>query len=203
MFSEANLERAPLDRSILKDANSSSAKLALAGLREVDADSAMFNDADLLDAILLAANLREAQLENANLSDTDLRGADCSRARFQRREFVRCRLTKAGRPVIERATSCERDGWEAGIRTPITWSRERCTDFGPLLFVRFYYGLRLTCFAALRSVSLRFRAICLIESHPYDLLLAPRSHESTTSSLRDSRRQLRNQLAAVIEPFHR
>ena len=55
-------------------------------------------------------------------------------------------------------------GWEAGIRTPITWSRERCTDSVPLRFVLFSSGFHLTCFRPLRSVSVRFRAkfsLCL------------------------------------------
>jgi len=35
-------------------------------------------------------------------------------------------------------------GWEAGIRTPMTWSRERCTRSLPLPFVRFHAVLFVT-----------------------------------------------------------
>ena len=56
-------------------------------------------------------------------------------------------------------------GWEAGIRTPITWSRERCTDSRPVTSVRFLSGFHLACFSLLRSVSLRSRANCLFVSH--------------------------------------
>ena len=56
-------------------------------------------------------------------------------------------------------------GWEAGIRTPITWSRERCTDSVALPSVRFLSGFHLACFRLLRSVSVRSRAECLFVSH--------------------------------------
>ena len=57
-------------------------------------------------------------------------------------------------------------GWEAGIRTPITWSRERCTDSVPLRSVLFSSGFHLACFRRLRSVSMRSRAKCLFVSQP-------------------------------------
>lgn len=57
-------------------------------------------------------------------------------------------------------------GWEAGIRTPIMWSKERCTGFCGLPFARFCYGFLDRPFGLLRSVSRRSCAICLFVSHP-------------------------------------
>ena len=59
------------------------------------------------------------------------------------------------------------DGWEAGIRTPITWSREPCTGIRVRSFRAVSVGvLTSRRFRPLRSVSVRSRAICLIVSHP-------------------------------------
>ena len=56
-------------------------------------------------------------------------------------------------------------GWEAGIRTPIPWSRERFTLFRyasiRVVFRRFS---RRRC-GPFHSVSVRSRAVCLIVSH--------------------------------------
>ena len=73
-------------------------------------------------------------------------------------------------------------GWEAGIRTPITWSRERFTGFGPLLSVRFSSGSYLTCFSLRRFVSVRSRAKCLIVSHPS--IAVPLTDRRKTSAAR-------------------
>ena len=59
-----------------------------------------------------------------------------------------------------------RIGWEAGIRTPIPWSRERCLDDGRLRSAPFCSGSLDPLFGLLSSVLLRSRAMCLNVSHP-------------------------------------
>jgi hypothetical protein len=73
--------------------------------------------------------------------------------------------SEASRPSRSSPEGRAKAGWEAGIRTPITWSRERCTDSGPLLSVRSFSGFHLACFSLLRFLSLRSGANCLFVSH--------------------------------------
>ncbi len=62
-------------------------------------------------------------------------------------------------------------GWEAGIRTPITWSRERCTRSLPLPSVRFHAVLFVTasvCSFLFACARVQRVSLCLIVSqgHP-------------------------------------
>jgi hypothetical protein len=46
----------------------------------------------------------------------------------------RFRISERRKPLLLKGLL----GWEAGIRTPIPWSREPFTAFSAILFVRFY-----------------------------------------------------------------
>jgi hypothetical protein len=58
--------------------------------------------------------------------------------------------------------------WEAGIRTPITWSREPFTRFRALPSVRFFGRSSREQFRPVPSVSVRSRATCLNVSQRRD-----------------------------------
>jgi hypothetical protein len=71
------------------------------------------------------------------------------------------------RPISERCNallSKGLSGWEAGIRTPITWSRERRMGCGPRRFASVCSSLRRYRFRVFRSVLLCSRTRCLIVS---------------------------------------
>jgi hypothetical protein len=72
---------------------------------------------------------------------------------------------------------CGWAGWEAGIRTPITWSREPFTGFRAFPSVCFCAVSVATTSRRLRSVSMRSRALCLNVSHPM-LEMPPRRNVS-------------------------
>ncbi|MFQ5399132.1 MAG: pentapeptide repeat-containing protein [Anaerolineae bacterium] len=92
---KAQMYRADLSGTTLREANLSGANLSHAVLRETDLRRAAFYLADLSGADLRGANLAGAKLRKANLRDADLTGANLKNADLRLADLRGARVTAA------------------------------------------------------------------------------------------------------------
>jgi hypothetical protein len=108
--------------------------------------------------------------------------------------LVRNRLADKSLPSRSSPEGRAEAGWEAGIRTPITWSRERCTRSLLLPSVRFHPVLFVTasiCSFLLASVLVQRVSLCLRPNAPGWSAIEASSASSHTSMNASSGRNLK------------
>jgi uncharacterized protein YjbI with pentapeptide repeats/serine/threonine protein kinase len=94
-FSLADIEKADLSGSKLRENNLSGLKAAFVNLEKADLWGADLSNADLRGANLQGAELGRANLEGANLEGANLKGAHLRKAILRRANLTRARLTEA------------------------------------------------------------------------------------------------------------
>ena len=92
-------------------------------------------------------------------------------------------------------------GWEAGIRTPIPWSRDRCWDSGPLRSATVSSGFLDRLSGLLRSISGGSRAVRLFVSHLVGTVRKSRLRHARRSAVHRDPHRLERKIC--LKPYRR